>query len=116
MSLMFYLNTLDTASTAKNLDEVTIGLVVGQVGTPPALPREHSNYFLHPMDQWYYDSATSKPVCEGQKPIALITELVELYTTPKDWVFSSPSEIGMQFLNVKNILIIYVCYFKFVQP
>lgn len=96
MSLMFYLHTLDTTSTRKNLDEVTIGLVVGQVGAPPALPKEHNNYFIHPMDQWYCDSATSKPVCEGQKPITLIKELLDLYTTPKDWVFSSPSEIGMQ--------------------
>ena len=75
--------------------EVTIGLVIGQVGALTALPTDHDNYFVQPMDQLYCDSATGKAVCEGQKPVALMTELINLYTTPRDWVFSSPSEIGM---------------------
>ena len=86
---------VDVVVTRRNLEAVTIGTLVGKVGAPPVLRQEHSNFFMHPMDQWYCDSATGKPVYEGQKPVSLIKELMELYTTPKDWIFSSPTDIGM---------------------
>ena len=85
--------------TTRNLEEVTIGTLVGKIGAPPALPQGYDNYFVNPMDQWWCDTATGKTVYESQNPVMLLTELMELYTTPKDWVISSPTDIGMQYNN-----------------
>ena len=31
----------------------------------------------------------------GQKPVAFMKRLVELFTTPGDWIFDGTAEIGM---------------------
>jgi len=90
-------------TTRINLEEVTVGVVVAKIGIPPSLAQPHDNYFIHCMDQYYHDSATGKAVYEGQKPLSLFEEFIELYTTPEDWVFSSPTGISMYVLH--NIII-----------
>ena len=70
---------------------VTIGTLICKVGVSQVLLEHHSNFFVHCLD----DGVRGDPICEGQKPVELIKELMELYSTPNDWIFSSPMDIGM---------------------
>ena len=67
-----------------NLEAVTIGTLIGKIGVHPVLPQHHANFFVHTVDHFYCDSVTRKPIHEGQKPVGLVKELMELYTTPND--------------------------------
>lgn len=86
-----------TASSTHSttLEEVTFGALAVKVGMPPSLQKDHPDFFVHNMDKAYCDDTTSKAVYSNQKPIDLCGELVDLYTTPEDWIVSLPTGIGM---------------------
>lgn len=65
------------------------------MGCPLALSKGHDNYFVHKIDPFVVDSATNRVVYEGQKPLGLFNELIELYASEDDWIFYAPSGVGM---------------------
>ena len=89
-------------SNHKQLQESVIGIVVCRMGCPLDLPKFHDNYFVHEMDPFITDSATNLAVYNGQKPLQLFCDLIELYSAEGDWVLYAPSGVGK-----------YLCLFKF---
>ena len=64
------------------------------MGTLVPLQERHNNLFVHDMEGPLMDQATKKPFFSSQKPIALINDIISLYSIKEDWIFSGPSEIG----------------------
>ena len=86
---------LDSASISVKMDEVTIGMVVGKLGNPGPMSRRHGNYFIHDLDRPIIDSITNTAVYEEQKPLLLLEEIIELFSSVGDWTFCGPSGLGM---------------------
>lgn len=77
------------------LDEIAVGLVVGRSGQPIPLSKPNGNVFLHKTDYHVLDKATNKHVYRDQKPLSFIKEVIEIYSSPGDWILAGPTGIGM---------------------
>ena len=78
------------------MNDMLIELVIGRLGQPLQLTEGHENFFMHALDNPVVDTASKQEVFPEQKPISLYKELVELYTSPGDWIFHCPTGVGMK--------------------
>lgn len=71
------------------------GLVLVFAGSAPSLASQNpSNVFICEQDIPYIDES-SKPLHSTQKPAALFSKLIELYTGVGDWILDGTGGIGM---------------------
>ena len=50
--------------------------------------------FVFRADPFMLDDATKKPLSLDQKPVALFSELIKIYTVSAEWVLSAFSDLG----------------------
>ena len=70
------------------LDEIAAGVVVGRSGQAVPLSKPHDNIFIHQQDG-------------GQVPLSFLKEVIELFSSPGDWVLAGPTRIGMKKIGVQ---------------
>ena len=70
------------------LDEIAAGVVVGRSGQALPLSKPHDNIFIHQQDG-------------GQVPLSFLKEVIELFSSPGDWVLAGPTRIGMKKIGVQ---------------
>lgn len=90
----FIKNLFLIGKTRDTLDEAAIGMVILRFGQILQLGQYHTNFFCHEMDCPVIDDATGKPVNILQKPLKLMSELIELYSAPGDWIFDGLGGLG----------------------
>jgi len=78
----------------KKLENVAHGMVTLRCGDA-VIQQKASNFFIHDADQLYCDEVTKKPLNTTQKPVAFIQQLIELYTSPGDWILDGLSGTGL---------------------
>lgn len=71
------------------LDEIALGVVVGRSGQILPLSKPHDNIFLYDEDAG-----------DDLRLQSFIREIIDLYSSPGDWVFAGPTGIGMQFQKI----------------
>ncbi|XP_065902406.1 uncharacterized protein [Dysidea avara] len=76
------------------LDNVAVGLVIGRYGQAVALSKPHGNVFMNEQDAPYMDNTAHKQVYTYQKPVSLLKDIIEVYTSPGEWVLTGPTGIG----------------------
>ena len=54
---------------------------MGRSGQAVPLSKPHDNIFIHQQD-------------DGQVPLSFLKEVIELFSTPGDWVLAGPTRIG----------------------
>ena len=64
-------------------------------GNPLPLNYYHTNLFSYEVDLPVVDDATGKVVNQFQKPLKLVEELINLYSTPGDWILDGLGGTGM---------------------
>lgn len=64
-------------------------------GNPLPLNYYHTNLFSYEVDLPVVDDATGKVVNQFQKPMKLVEELINLYSTPGDWILDGLGGTGM---------------------
>ena len=85
-------NSQTGKSSKSDIESVANGLIFFLCGG--VTPSESvNNLFSYDGDPLYCDE-TRKPVYPGQKPVAFMKRLVELFTAPGDWIFDGTGEIG----------------------
>ena len=72
-----------------------MGLVIGRYGQAVALSKPHGNVFMNEQDAPYMDNTAHKQVYTYQKPVSLLKDIIEVYTSPGEWVLTGPTGIGM---------------------
>lgn len=82
------------ASTPKALDDNAHGLVLLRCGGESMLNDHASNIFLYDSEPLYVDEGTHKPLNYTQKPVAFLSRLIQLFTSPGDWVLDGLSGTG----------------------
>ena len=79
-------------SSKSDIKSVASGLIFFLCGG--VTPSESvNNLFSYDSDLVYCDEA-KKPVYPGQKPVAFMKRLVQLFTAPGYWIFDGTGEIG----------------------
>ena len=61
---------------------------MGRSGQAVPLSRPHDNIFIHQQDG-------------GQVPLSFLKEVIELFSSPGDWVLAGPTRIGMKKIGVQ---------------
>ena len=67
------------------LDEIALGVVVGRSGQILPLSKSHDNIFI-------YDEDAS----DDLRLLSFFKEIIDIYSSPGDWIFAGPTGIGMQ--------------------
>lgn len=69
-------------------------MLIGRIGDPVVRASGRANFFTHEMEVLVVDPGTNKPVYAAQKPVSLFTEVLELYSSPGDWILNGPDSAG----------------------
>ena len=51
--------------------------------------------FTYVRDEFYVDESSEKPADKHQKPVDFLARMLELFTSPDDWVFDGVCKSGM---------------------
>ena len=71
---------------------------MGRSGQAVPLSKPHDNIFIHQQDG-------------GQVPLSFLKEVIELFSSPGDWVLAGPTRIGMKKIGVQVCVCVhaYMC-------
>ena len=73
------------------LDEIALGVVVGRSGQILSLSKPHDNIFIYEEDG------------DDQRPLSFFKEIIDIYSSPGDWIFAGPTGIGMH---------LFICWYQ----
>jgi hypothetical protein len=95
MLIYWHSNVADKGGTySKSLIETAHGMVIIRSGTPAPISACRSNSFNFEKDPPVLCEIDHKPLSPSQKPVKFFTHLIELYSSPGEWILDGLSGIG----------------------
>lgn len=79
---------------SKSLRNEANGLVFVRCGGEELLNDSSSNTFIYECDPPCLDKGTNKPINSRQRPVAFLERLIDLFTSPGDWILDGLSGTG----------------------